>query len=137
MAGEWEFRDAISDVSSIRLITIPRQNFKSKELSVPGFREYLRKDNFESLATIKEKGDRVEVFIQQAGSRNNRYLIVDANDVIYATIDEIPLIYKYWIHASPRVAYQLITWGHQREHPLVTSEASMLIDSFRLLPPKK
>jgi len=57
--------------------------------------------------------------------------------VIYATIDEIPLIYKYWIHASPRVAYQLITWGHQREHPLVTSEASMLIDSFRLLPPKK
>ena len=88
MAGEWEFREAISEVSSIRLITIPRQTFKSQELSVPGFKEYLRKDNFESLATIKEKGDRVEVFIQQAGSRNNRYLIV-AEEAEEVTVIEV------------------------------------------------
>jgi len=76
MAGEWEFKEAISDVSSIRVITIPRQNFKSQELSVPGFKEYIRKDNFESLITVKEKGERVEIYIQQAGNRKDRYLIL-------------------------------------------------------------
>lgn len=88
MAGEWEFREAISDVSSIRLITIPRQNFKSQDLSVAGFKEYLRKDNFESLATIKEKGDRVEIFIQQAGNRKDRYLIL-AEEADEVTVVEV------------------------------------------------
>jgi len=72
MAGEWEFRDAISDVSSVRLINIPHPNFDAQNLSVRGFRGFLKKDNFESLATVKEKGEVVEIYLQQTGNRKNR-----------------------------------------------------------------
>ena len=76
MAGEWEFREAISDVSSIRIMTIPKEAFASQQLSLGGFRRVLQKDRYESLATVRDNGERVEVYIQEAGNRNNRYLVL-------------------------------------------------------------
>ena len=76
MAGEWEFRDAISEVTSIRLITIPGKNFTQQELSVSGFRMYLGEDHFESLASIKDHGDNVEIYLQQTRNRKDRYLVL-------------------------------------------------------------
>lgn len=55
---------------------------------------------------------------------------------VHATVNGIPLSYRYWIHATPTVAYQLITWGHQRDHPRVMSEGWKALESFTLLPPK-
>jgi hypothetical protein len=57
--------------------------------------------------------------------------------VIHATVNNLPLTYRYWIHASPEVAYQLISWGHQRDHPKVMVESLKAIESFTLLTPTK
>lgn len=76
MAGEWEFREAISGVNSIRLITIPMSNFADKELSVGGFKKYMVTDHFESLVTVKEDGESVEVYLQQSGKQRDRYLVL-------------------------------------------------------------
>jgi hypothetical protein len=76
MAGEWEFKEAISDVSSIRVINIPKQTFRVQKLSVSGFRTVLHDDHFESLATVKEPGEQVEVYLQEQGNHSNRYLVI-------------------------------------------------------------
>lgn len=86
VAGEWEFRDAISEVRNIRMINIPRKNFSQQELSVPGFRMFLEDDHFESLAKVKEKGSNVEIFLQKTRNREDRYLVLVEED------DEVTVI---------------------------------------------
>ena len=46
MAGEHEFRNAITDVKNIRVIVIPMTEFKRKNLSVTGFKKILKEDLF-------------------------------------------------------------------------------------------
>lgn len=76
VAGEHEFKDAVEKVSSIRLITIPLNNFRAQGLSLNGYRKVLAGDDFESLATIKESESKVEIYLQQTDNNKNRYLVL-------------------------------------------------------------
>jgi len=76
LAGEYEFKDVIEDVNSIRIITIPKHNFQVRDLSVKGFRKVLENDQFQALATFKDHGDNVDVYLQENGNKRNRYFVL-------------------------------------------------------------
>ncbi len=84
MAGEEEFRDAIKELNHIRMITIPKENFRAQHLSVNGFRKVLKSDGFESLATVKDDGEYFEIYLQQNDNKQNRYfvLVEDEDEII-------------------------------------------------------
>jgi hypothetical protein len=45
-------------------------------LSVNGFRKVLRDDKFVSLATVRDHGDHVEIYLQQNGNKPDRYFVL-------------------------------------------------------------
>jgi Domain of unknown function (DUF4252) len=81
VAGEHEFKEAIEKVKSLRLITIPNANFTAQGLSVRGFKKVLSDDDFESLVTLREETNRIEVYLQKNSNLKNLYffLVEDAN----------------------------------------------------------
>lgn len=84
MTGEDELREAIQELKHVRMITIPKQNFRQQKLSLAGFKKVLQSDRFESIAAIAEPDEKVEVFMQQTDSRTDRYfvLVEDNNEVV-------------------------------------------------------
>jgi hypothetical protein len=76
MAGDWEFRNAVHDLSSIRLITIPTESILRQNLTVGGYRRLLKADHFESLMNVKDHGSLVEIYIQETDNRKSRYLVL-------------------------------------------------------------
>jgi Domain of unknown function (DUF4252) len=83
MAGEHEFRDAITDVKNIRVIVIPGTEFKRRGLSVAGFKKILKDDSFQELATVRDNGDDVSIFLQEGSKNRDRYFIlVDEGDEV-------------------------------------------------------
>lgn len=83
MADEYEFNDAIRKVRHVRLITIPAKEFDALNLSVNGFKKVLKKDSFEELSRVREKGETVTVYLQESGNNKNRYFVlVEADDQI-------------------------------------------------------
>jgi hypothetical protein len=81
MAGERDFKKSIKHVRSVRLVTVPKESFKNAEVSVPGFRNILRKDSFVELTTIKDHGDDVSLYLQEAKKKkHNRYFILINED---------------------------------------------------------
>jgi len=85
MAGEHEFTNAVKDIKSIRLITIPKESFKHEGVSVNGFKNVLAKDSFEQLAQVKEDGDDITIYMQSTKLKNNRYMIlVEERDEVVA-----------------------------------------------------
>lgn len=85
MAGEHEFTEAIKEVKSIRLITIPKTAFENESVTVNGFKKVLLKDSFEELANVKEDGDDVTIYLQSTKSKTNRYMIlVEEKDEVVA-----------------------------------------------------
>ena len=83
MAGEHEFRNAITDVKNIRVIVIPMTEFKRKNLSVTGFKKILKEDLFQELATVRDSGDDVSIFLQEGNKNRDRYFIlVDEGDEV-------------------------------------------------------
>ena len=84
MADEHAFSEAITDVKSIKLITIPKNEFGLKGVSVPGFKKLLKEDSFQELADFRDKGDYVTFFHQKNGRGNDCYFILveDEDDVI-------------------------------------------------------
>lgn len=84
MAGEHEFRNAIQDIKNIRLIAIPMTEFKRKNLSVAGFKKILKEDSFQELATVRDNGDDVNVFLQENRKDHDRYffLINEGDEVV-------------------------------------------------------
>lgn len=75
-AGEYEFKEAIEKVKSLRLISIPTSNLAEQGLSVRGFRKVLSNDNFESLATLREDASRIEVYLQKNNNVKNLYFVL-------------------------------------------------------------
>ncbi len=75
LAGEWEFKEAIRDIQHVRLIVIPSEEFANRGLSVNGFKKLLKKDSFEELASVRDHGDDVSIYLQSSGKKN-RYMIV-------------------------------------------------------------
>lgn len=77
LAGQREFRRAIRQIKDIRLLTIPAGAFAAERVSVNGFRNIVRNDGFEELATVREEGNEVNVYLQPVkDSKINRYLIL-------------------------------------------------------------
>lgn len=76
VAGEHEFKEAIEKVKSLRVISIPTSNFAAQGLSVKGFKKIVSDDDFESLASIREKNSRIEIYLQQSDNPENRYLVL-------------------------------------------------------------
>ena len=74
----------MKDIHQIRFIVIPIKEFSKQELSVNGFKEYLKKDSFESLATIRDKADHISVFHRMDGNKRDRYfvLVEEPNEVV-------------------------------------------------------
>jgi hypothetical protein len=83
IAGEGELKDAIDEISAIRVITIPKDRFKEHDLSIKGFKRFIAKDHFESLAQVRDQGERLEVYLQESGNHENRYLVLaeESNEV--------------------------------------------------------
>ena len=83
LADEHEFCDAITDIKNIRVIVIPATEFRKKELSVAGFKKILKEDSFTELATVRDSGDDVYVFLQENGKNNDRYFfLIDEGDEV-------------------------------------------------------
>ena len=84
---EYEFRDAISEVKTIKVTIVPRQRFREKNLSLKEFKKILKDDLFEELAQVRDHGDNVTVYIQENSKRkhNNLYFIlVEESDEVVA-----------------------------------------------------
>jgi Domain of unknown function (DUF4252) len=85
MADEHEFSEAITEVKSIKLITVPKDEFRVKGLTINGFKKILKGDSFQELANVRDNGDNVTFFIQENGKKSDRYFIlVEDNDEVVA-----------------------------------------------------
>ena len=80
LAGEHEFKRAIKQVKSIRLITIPATAFEQNKVSVAGFKKVVAEDAYEQLALVRDRKDEVTLYVQALkNSSVNRYLILIDN----------------------------------------------------------
>lgn len=76
---EFDF-DAIKNIGSIHLITIPKRHFEGNNLSVNGYKRFIQKeDEYEELMDVSEKGEHVTLFMKNYSEQNNRYLILIDN----------------------------------------------------------
>jgi hypothetical protein len=84
MADEHEFRDAITDIKSVKLIVVPKRHFSTQGLSVTGFKKVLKDDAFQELAHFRDNGDNITVFLQEKGKNKDRYFILveDTDEVV-------------------------------------------------------
>jgi hypothetical protein len=82
MADEHEYADAITDIKNIRLITIPREQFSQRGVSVNGFKKILKEDSFQELAHFRDHGDLVTFYLQENGKSKmkDRYFIIIEED---------------------------------------------------------
>lgn len=82
MAGEHEFREAITDIDNIRVMVVPMVEFKKKALSVHGFKKILKEDAFQELANFRDSGDAVSVFLQQSKKQDRYFFLIDEGDEV-------------------------------------------------------
>lgn len=85
MAGEHEVRNAIKELKHVRLITIPRQEFSNRNLTITGFKSLMKQDGFQDLAQIIDNGETVAIYVQEGKTKNNnRYmmLIEEASEIV-------------------------------------------------------
>ena len=81
MADEHEFRDAITDIKSVRFMVIPKGEFERRKLSIGGFKKVLRSDSFHELAHFRDRGDQVWLYLQENGKYHDRYFVlIDQKD---------------------------------------------------------
>lgn len=76
LAGENEFRYAIKELNHMRLITIPRSEFSTQQVSVNGFKKLLKHDSFEELAVIRDNGEIVSVYLREGNNNKNHYFVL-------------------------------------------------------------
>ena len=79
MSGEHEFKDVITDVKSIRFISVPQQQFRTKKVSVAGFKGVLNEDEFHELANFRDSGDYVTFYVQEHKGKHDRFFILVEN----------------------------------------------------------
>lgn len=84
MVDESDFnKEAIKKIKSLHLITVPKAHFRSKDLTVNGFIRYIASDSFEELASVKDNGEHVGLYMQSNHKKYNRYIVLieDHTDV--------------------------------------------------------
>ncbi|MBA4056186.1 MAG: hypothetical protein C0490_15835, partial [Marivirga sp.] len=62
IASEAEFNGAIKSITSIDLIIVPKSAFSREQVTVAGFKKVLKKDSFEELARVENRGDDVTLY---------------------------------------------------------------------------
>lgn len=73
--------DAIEKIGKIHIVTIPREHFESRKLTLEGYEKHvLQRDGYESLIGVRESGSNVKVFMQPYRNRENRYLFLIDDD---------------------------------------------------------
>jgi len=76
LAGEYEFKEAIKDLKHVRVITIPRSEFKARNLTVKGFKNVLKQDSFQELAFIRDNGEEVSIYLKEGNNNKNQYFVL-------------------------------------------------------------
>ena len=76
LAGEYEFKEAIKDLKHVRIITIPRSEFKAQNLTVKGFKNVLKQDSFQELAFIRDNGEEVSIYLKEGNNNKNQYFVL-------------------------------------------------------------
>jgi len=76
LAGEYEFKEAIKDLNHVRVITIPRSEFKARNLTVKGFKNVLKQDSFQELAFIRDNGEEVSIYLKEGNNNKNQYFVL-------------------------------------------------------------
>jgi len=76
LAGEHEFYDAIKEIKRVSFISVPRDAFRTENVTIAGFKKVVSGDSFEELAHLKDNGDLVTFYMKSTGSKNNRYMIL-------------------------------------------------------------
>ncbi|HNV29458.1 MAG TPA: DUF4252 domain-containing protein [Cyclobacteriaceae bacterium] len=76
LAGEYEFKEAIKDLKHVRVITIPRSEFKARNLTVKGFKNLLKQDSFQELAFIRDNGEEVSIYLKEGNNNKNQYFVL-------------------------------------------------------------
>ena len=84
IAGEYEFKKAVEDIQHIRLITIPKREFETKEVTIKGFKRLLLQDSYEPLAHFRDNGEDVTIYLRESGNKKNYYfvLVEEENEVV-------------------------------------------------------
>jgi hypothetical protein len=84
LAGEYEFKEAVEDIQHIRLITIPKAEFETKQVTVNGFKQILLQDSYEQLAYMRDNGEEVTIYLRESGNKKNYYfvLVEDESEVV-------------------------------------------------------
>jgi hypothetical protein len=73
---EKDLRYHFRDVRHVRMITIPQKAFREKNLKLSGFKKILAKDDFEEVASVKERGTHVEIYMKSFDRNENAYFIL-------------------------------------------------------------
>lgn len=84
LADEHEFCNAITDVKNIRVIVIPSNEFRRNDLTVAGFKKILKEDSFKELATVRDNGDDVSIYLQENKNRDRYFFLIDEGDEVIA-----------------------------------------------------
>lgn len=84
IAGEYEFKNAIKDIRSVKFITIPRSEFAVQHVSIQGFKKVLKQDAYQELAFIRDEGEEVSIYLREGNNNKNTYfvLVEDEQEVI-------------------------------------------------------
>jgi hypothetical protein len=73
-----------NSVNHIRLMVIPQRAFDHQGLTVSGFRNILRQDDFEQMAEVRKGKETVTVYVRPDNNHLNRYfvLVSDQDEVV-------------------------------------------------------
>lgn len=84
MAGEHEFNNAIRNIRSVNLITVPKAEFQSEGVTLSGFKKILQEDSFEELVRVKDQEEEVTLYLKSTQNRDDRYIILveESDEVI-------------------------------------------------------
>lgn len=84
LGGEFEAGQALKHVRTVRVTAVPKDAFRTKGVTVNGFRNVMRDDSFEEMFNVSDKGDKVAVFVKAAGKNDNCYLVLaeESNKVV-------------------------------------------------------
>jgi hypothetical protein len=89
IAGDHEYRKAVTQLKSIRFITIPKAAFEREDVSVGGLKKLAVSDSFQEMLTVADHDDQVSLFIRPGKKdRFNKYFLVvdDAEEVVVVEI---------------------------------------------------
>jgi len=83
LAGEEDFREALQEIRSVRLMVIPSAAFLQEDVSVSGFKKFARNDKFDMLMTVRDGSEYVTVMMREE-KNENRYIILveDRHEVV-------------------------------------------------------